>query len=111
MPGTEPVAAATEPVVVDLMLRDNGDVWCLTSRSMWEAEDGTFASYDVFNEKGLYTQQVRIVCEGDATRDRLLISGDRAYRVAGYWDAVNRVQGTATEKDIEPMSVTCYRIR
>jgi hypothetical protein len=111
MPGTEPVPAATEPVVVDLMLRDNGDVWCLTSRSMWEAEDGTFASYDVFNEKGIYTQQVRIVCEGDATRDRLLISGDRAYRVAGYWDAVNRVQGTATEKDIEPMSVTCYRIR
>ena len=110
MPGTEAVPAETEPVVVDLMVRDNGDVWCLTSRSMWEAEDGTFATYDIFNETGLYTQRVRVVCEGDATRDRLLFSGGRAYRIAGYWDAVNRVQGTGTEKDMEPMSVTCYRI-
>ena len=111
MPGTEAVVAPTEPVVVDLMLRGNGDVWCLTSRSMWEAEDGVFAAYDVINEAGHYTQRVRVVCEGDATRDRLIISGDRVYRVAGYWDAVNRVQGSAAGEDAEPMSVTYYRIR
>ena len=111
MPGTEAVAAATEPVVVDLMVRGNGDVWCLTSRSMWEAEDGIFAAYDVIDEAGRYTQRVRMVCEGDPTRDRLIISGDRAYRVAGYWDAVNRVQGSSVgDDDPEPMSVTCYRI-
>ena len=110
MPGTEPVPAATEPVMVDLMVRENGDVWCLTSQSMWEAEEGTFASYDVINAAGHYTKRVRVVCQGNATRDRLLISGDRAYRVAGYWDAVFRVQGSATAEDPEPMSVTCYRI-
>ncbi len=112
MPGTEAVVADTEPVVVDLMVRGNGDVWCLTSRSMWEGEDSVFAAYEVINEAGHYIQQVRVVCEGDATRDRLIVSGDRAYRVAGYWDAVNRVQGSPVEgEDPEPMSVTCYRIR
>ncbi len=112
MPGTEAVAADTEPVVVDLMVRGNGDVWCLTSRSMWEAEDGVFAAYDVINEAGHYINRVRVVCEGNATRDRLMFSGDRAYRVAGYWDAVNRVQGSPVgDDDPEPMSVTCYRIR
>ena len=111
MPGTEAVVADTEPVVVDLMVRGNGDVWCLTSRSMWEAEDGIFAAYDVINDAGHYTRRVRMVCEGDATRDRLIVSGDRAYRVAGYWDAVNRVQGSSVgDDDPEPMSVTCYRI-
>ena len=111
MPGTEAVVASTEPVVVDLMVRGNGDVWCLTSRSMWEAEDGVFASYEVIDEAGHYMQRVSVICEGDATRDRLMISGDRAYRVAGYWDAVNRVQNSVAGDDPEPMSVTCYRIR
>jgi hypothetical protein len=111
MPGTEPVVAPTEPVVVDLMVRGNGDVWCLTSQSMWEAQDGVFASYEVIDEAGHYTQRVRVVCEGDATRDRLIISGDRAYRVAGYWDAVFRVQNSVAGENPEPMSVTCYRIR
>jgi len=111
MPGTEPVPASTEPVVVDLMVRANGDVWCLTSRSMWEPEADAFASYDVIDENGRYTRRMRVVCAGDPTSDRLLFSGDRAYRIAGYWDAVDRVAGTTTEKDTEPMSVTCYRIR
>ena len=111
MPGTEPVVAATEPVVVDLSVRDDGDVWCLTARSMWEAEEGTFAAYDVFDSTGKYTERVRIACKGDATRDRLLFSGDRVYRVTGYWDAVFRVQGSAADPDAEPMSVTCFRIR
>jgi len=111
MPGTKPIVAPTEPVVVDLSVHANGDVWCLTSRSMWEAEDGAFASYDVVNETGHYMQRVKVVCEGDATRDRLIISGDRAYRVAGYWDAVFRVQDSTPGEDPEPMSVTCYRIR
>jgi hypothetical protein len=111
MPGTVPVVTATEPVVADLSVRSGGDVWCLTSRSMWEAEDGAFAAYDVFDTAGNYTRRVRVVCAGDATRDRLLFSGDLVYRVAGYWDAVHRVRGSASDPDAEPMSVTCYRIR
>lgn len=111
--GAEPGVAPTEPVVVDLLLRDNGDVWCLTSRSMWEAQPGTFAAYDVLDKNGHYIKRVEVVCEGDATRDRLLISGDRAYLVTGYWDAVYRVQGSTVESDeeAEPMSVTCFQVK
>ena len=110
IPGAVPVAATTEPAVADLFLRGNGEVWCLTAQSMWEAEAGTFAAYDVFDAEGRYTRRVQVLCEGDATSDRLIIAGDRAYRVAGYWDAVYRVQATVADEDIEAMSVTCYRM-
>ncbi len=109
-PGTEATPAATEPLVVDLMVRKNGDVWCLTSRSMWANDGGIFAVYDVIDATGRYTRQVKVICEGDATRDRLLLSGDRAYLVTGYWDAVSRVQGSDDDEDAAPMSVTCYQI-
>ncbi len=111
-PGTEATVAATEPVIADLLVRENGDVWCLTSESMWEAEAGTFAAYDVLDSNGHYAQRITVICAGDATSDRLLLAGDRAYRVDGYWDAVNRIEGSEAEADdeAEPMSVTCYRI-
>jgi hypothetical protein len=111
VPGTEAVAAPTEPTIVDLSLRENGNVWCLTSRSMWEAEDGFFATYEVITASGQFKERVRIICEGDATRDRLMFAGDRIYRIAGYWDAVYRVQSEEPDPNAEPMSVTCYRIQ
>ncbi len=111
-PGTVATPAATEPMIADLLVRENGDVWCLTSESMWDAEAGTFAAYDVLDSNGHYAQRVTVVCAGDPTSDRLLLAGDRAYRVAGYWDAVNRIEGSEAEADddAEPMSVTCYRV-
>ncbi|MFC1572197.1 hypothetical protein ACFL6M_01235 [Candidatus Eisenbacteria bacterium] len=111
VPGTEAVAAPTEPAVVDLFVRGNGEVWCLTARSMWEAEEGTFACYDVFDDSGRYARRVRVICDGDAVRDRLLISGDRAFLITGYWDAVYQVQNSATDGAASPMAVTCFRIR
>ena len=62
-------------------------------------------------KSGNITERVTVACEGDATRDRLLFSDDLVYRVAGYWDAVFRVRGSAADPEVEPMSVTCYRIR
>jgi len=111
MPGTKPVVAPTEPVIVDLTVQDNGGVWCLTARSMWEAQEGCFAAYDVFSAEGVYEERVRVVCPGDATRDRLLFVGDRVFRVAGYWDAVFKVKSKTPDPEAEPMSVTCFRVK
>lgn len=111
VPGTKAVVAETEPTIVDLSVQENGDVWCLTSRSMWESKDGVFATYDVFNEAGQYQERIRVICPGDATRDRLMFAGDRFFRIAGYWDAVFKVQSETPDPDAEPMSVTCYRVR
>lgn len=111
MPGTKAVIAQTEPTIVDLSLRENGDVWCLTSRSMWETEEPYFAIYEVISPTGQYKERVRIRCEGDASQDRLMFAGGYYYRVAGYWDAVHKVQSETPDPDAEPMSVTCYRVR
>ena len=111
IPGTEAVVAPTEPTIVDLSIRENGDVWCLTSRSMWEAEDGYFATYEVITASGQFKERVHIICDGDATRDRLMFAGDHFYRIAGYWDAVFKVKSETPDPNAEPMSVTCYRIR
>ena len=111
IPGTEPVVAPTEPTIVDLSVHENGDVWCLTSRSMWEAEDGYFATYDVINASGHFKERVQVICDGDATRDRLMFAGGHFYRIAGYWDAVFKVQSKTPDPNAEPMSVTRYRIR
>jgi hypothetical protein len=109
--GAVPGVAPTEPLVVDMLVRDNGDVWCMTSQSMWNAKEGIFVAYDVVDKNGQYTQRVEVVCEGDPTRDRLLISGDRAYLVTGYWDAVYRVQGADVDENARPMSITCFEIK
>ena len=111
LPGLKPVVAPTEPTIVDLSMRENGDVWCLTSKSMWEAGDKYFATYDVITRSGQYKEQVHIVCDGDATRDRLIFAGGYFYRITGYWDAVFKVRSKTPDQDAEPMSVTCYRIR
>jgi hypothetical protein len=111
LPGTRAVIAPTEPTIVDLSLHENGDVWCLTSQSMWETEKPYFATYDVITAKGRFKERVRVICDGDATRDRLMFAAGRFYRIAGYWDAVFKVQSETPDPDAEPMSVTCYRIR
>ncbi len=111
--GAVPCVDPNEPAVVDLLVRENGDIWCLTSAAMWEAKPGTFAAYDVLDKSGRYIKRVQVDCQGDATQDRLLFSDNRAYLVTGYWDAVYRVQGSNAEavSEAKPMSVTCFQVR
>jgi hypothetical protein len=109
MPGTRAVVEPTAPVIVDLSIRDDGTVWCLTAASMWSTDDEAFATYDVLDRDGRYRERVRVVCDGDATRDRLMFAGGRFYRIAGYWDAIHDVRDEQPDPDAEPMSVTCYR--
>ena len=68
-------------------------------------------SADVITASGQFKERVRIICPGDPTRDRLIFSGGRFYRIAGYWDAVFKVQSETPDPNVEQMSVTCYRIR
>lgn len=111
LPGTKAVVASTEPTIVDLSLHEDGEVWCLTSRSMWEAEEKYFATYDVITASGQFKERVSVICPGDPTRDRLMFADGRFYRIAGYWDAVFKVQSETPDPDAEPMSVTCFRVR
>ena len=102
----------TAPDVVDLLFLNDGRIWTQTSRAQWEPPAGAFTEYDEFDAGGHYTRRVRIVGEGDATRDRLVFSADGklAFRIAGYWDAVLGVQDDGSGEEALPMAVTCYRV-
>ncbi len=102
----------TAPDVVDLLFLADGRIWTQTSRARWEPAAGSFTEYDEFDGAGMYTRVIRVACDGDAKRDRLIFSqdGSLAFRVAGYWDAVLGVQDDGSGVEAEPMAVTCYQV-
>jgi len=106
----------TEPDIASLRVADDGRIWILTSRAVWEPAAGTFACYDVFTADGRFVEQVRVECEGDPRQDVLLFTGsDLVLRITGYHDAaLSRFGGAGLGDDggePEPMQVICYRIR
>lgn len=113
--GTRVEVEGKEQDISDLLVDDGGNIWVLTSREMFEPETGTFAKYDVFDPQGAYRKQVRVFTEGDASRDRLLFTGDGlVFKIIGFWDAVLVANGGTVEVDDHeprPMEVVCCQIR
>jgi hypothetical protein len=115
VPGAPVSWEDTEPDIEFLQTADNGSIWILNSRSMWEPPEGVFTCYDVFTPEGHYQKEVRIVCPGDATVDLLFYAGgDRAFMVTDFWDAALGQFGGAgddeSDEDVESMKVICYRV-
>ena len=113
-PGTEMVVEDKEQDIGSLRVADDGSIWTLPSRQMFEPDEGTFCTYDVFDPDGTFRKQVRIVCEGNAISDFLVFAGkDLVFQVTGFWDTVLSASGGGEEadEDASPMEVICYRIK
>jgi len=105
-----------EPDVEFLRVADDGTIWVLTSRAMWDTPDGIFTELDVFSPQGRFIKQVQVVCEGDPREDFLIYDGgEMAFMVTGFWDAALARFGGAgasiDEEEAEPMAVVCYQVR
>jgi len=94
----------------------DGRLWVLHSRGYHDQPDGIVASYDVFDNNGIYTKQIAFQCDADGRRDALFFVGsERVIIVSGFTEAMEGmlfqrgVTGTE-EEDATPMSITCYRI-
>ena len=115
-PGTEMEVEKMEMDVADLRVAQDGSIWTLPSRQMYEPEPGFFAVYDVFTPEGHFEKQVRVQCPGDPAADRLIFTGsDFIFQVTGFWDSVLGANGGGSDEDdeseAEPMEVICYRIK
>ncbi len=84
----------TEPDIVRLHVRRNGEVWVLTSRGVREGRPGELAVYDVFDPAGRFVRQVGLVCAGDPRRDAAFPVGpDRWVLVRGHAEALRSLFG------------------
>lgn len=102
-----------EQDVGDLRVDRDGNIWVLPSRQMYEPEEGSFATYDVFDGEGVFREQVKVVCPGNPSTDRLVFAGDGlAFQVTGFWDAVLSASAAGGgAEDAEPMEIICYKVR
>jgi hypothetical protein len=114
-PGTEYAIEEKEQDVCDLIVKPDDTIWVLTSRAMYTPEPGAFATFEVFGLDGAFLNRVRVLCSGNAGRDRLIFAGDDlVFQVVGFWDAVRSASGASFDddgSDSAPMEVVCYKVR
>lgn len=117
--GGEIKVAETERIVESIHARPDGTLWVLTNRGARTAPKGAIATFDVFDERGRFVQQITLVGEGDPRNDGFFFSGDRFYVVTGLVDAQDAARGGGTsggftdeepEEDPEPVAVICYKL-
>lgn len=92
----------TDPVIMGLWVRPDGEVWVQTTANQPPA--GAFALLDVFDADGKLVRQVALEVPGDPKRDGLYLLDDgRVVVVLGGLDAFLSQQGVASSSDQAPV--------
>jgi hypothetical protein len=113
---TEAEACAYNPDIQGLRFDEDGNLWSLPGRAVYDAADGVLAEYDVFDRKGEYTRRIQIIADGNPDQDILLFPGNGlVYRVTGYRSAFLTVTSNGgfvapDSENAEPMRIVCYRV-
>jgi hypothetical protein len=92
----------TDPVIMGLWVRPDGEVWVQTTANQPPA--GAFALLDAFDASGQLVRQVALEVPGDPKRDGLYVLDDgRIAVVLGGLDAFLSQQGVASSSDQAPV--------
>jgi hypothetical protein len=101
----------THQAISRLFAREDGTLWVLSSRGVYDRPEGTLAVFDVFDRDGRFAEQVRLDGPGDPEGDGIYLSGDRLYLATSQWSAMMGSLGIDTaEEDPDPVSVIGYRM-
>lgn len=104
--------SATHTTVSQLWYREDGSLWALSSRGTFEAEDGVFASLDVYDESGKYIKRVDLAMDGDPVEDGLFFVGDQIYLVTDLFSAWMANLGgdvdEEAEEEPEPVQIIAF---
>jgi hypothetical protein len=101
-----------------IQVREDGELWVLTSRGNRALPDGVLARFDVFDAQGHFRRQVEVQCPGDPWNDRLIfLPADHVIRIRRFVDAFTTSLGPGglppaaeSAEDAAP-AVICYRIK
>jgi hypothetical protein len=105
-----------EPGIRWLGLDGSGLIWVLSGRGIEAADDEHLGCFDVFDGEGRLVHRITLAGEGDLSRDRFLIRGDRLIVLKEYREARRAMFGATDDEEeefydeAEPMSVICYRL-
>jgi hypothetical protein len=103
----------THRAVVRLQYRPDGSLWVLSGRGVWAGDEGTFASFDVYDRDGRFVRRVFMNGPGDPMNDGLYFTDRRFYRVTDQFNAylANFGGGGSTDgEDSEPLQIVAYDI-
>ena len=108
----ETKASPTDRDIMDIQWREDGTLWVLPSRGVYDQADGVIATYDMYDGQGRFVRQVSIRGEGSFEDDGLHFVGERMYVVRGLRSAQDAMHGEGgggeEEEDPGPMAVICY---
>jgi len=109
----EAIVSETDRSVRGIFARDDGSLWAISSRGASDNPEGTAGTFDVFDTKGRFVQQITIKGDANFTEDGFHFAGNRLIVVKGY-RASRRAMfagltgGEDEEEEVEPLSVVCY---
>jgi hypothetical protein len=105
----------TDRDIISLHPRTDGTLWVLSSRGALDAADGV--SFDVFDARGRFEQQVTVAGDASYPEDDLHFVGTRLIVVENSRSALRAYQGGDDEElsdeeleNAEPVSLSCYDI-
>jgi len=103
----------TFPAIVQIFPREDGELWVLSSRGLYERPENTAVVFDVFDAEGTLTRQIVMVGEIDPEEDSMYLLGDRLYVVTdALGAAMNALQAESDDslEDVEPSNVVCFEL-
>lgn len=115
-PGSTFEVSPTHPAVASLHFADDGNLWVLSGRGMWEHEPGVFASYDVYDKQGRFVRRTHILLDGKAGDDGAFFEGGRLYRVTDLFSAAiaayssGGTAGDTEQPESDPVTLIAYEL-
>lgn len=109
--------ADVERCIASIQARPDGTLWVRTDRGEDPEADGRLVTYDVLDADGHFLHQLHVDIEGDLETDALILNDQHLYVVKSFRDAARSLGGGPGNEDeeedlsdVEPLTVTCYRI-
>ncbi len=115
VPGSSWEIEENERDVMQIFAREDGSLWVLSSRGVFDRPEGTMGVFDVFDPQGRFVRQVTLEGDADPIKDGYFFEGDRLYVVTDFLAAAMSAQGGSAEalgeEEAEPMAVVCYQMQ
>ena len=101
--------------IAQMFVLDNGELWVLSSRGIYDRPEGTAVVFDVFDSEGDLIRQTALVGDLDPEQDSMYLIGNRLYVVSdalGATLSALSAEGDEAEDpgEVEPSNIVCFEM-